>query len=175
MIYKKNIFIVYLYSIIRRITGRCLCSLGFSLCDWSSCSCPSLRAAVEHLNFLAESTFPVPVCTLPSYIDRTIRSNKVDAVRVYASYRLNLLLLKGKRCVLSLLKFLYLTLNTRFWTLYHPSFRLCFAGIFSQSFFTRERSFLNWWQDSVVLQHQKNDIKLWKIEKHFLNNQIFIV
>ena len=32
-------------------------------------------------------------------INRTSRCNKVDAVRLYASYRLNLLLLKGQRCV----------------------------------------------------------------------------
>ena len=54
------------------------------------------RAAVVHLNFQAGSTFPVPVCTVPSSMDRTIRCNKVDAVRLYASYRLNLLLLKGE-------------------------------------------------------------------------------
>ena len=56
-------------------------------------------AAVVHLNFQVGSTFPVPVCTVPSSIDRTSRCNKVDAVRLYASYRLNLLLLKGQRCV----------------------------------------------------------------------------
>ena len=32
-------------------------------------------------------------------LNRTSRCNKVDAVRLYASYRLNLLLLKGQRCV----------------------------------------------------------------------------
>jgi len=57
------------------------------------------RAAVVNLNFRAGSTFPVPVCTVPSSMDRTIWCNKVDAVRLYASYRLNLLLLKGQRCV----------------------------------------------------------------------------
>ena len=57
------------------------------------------RAAVVHLNFRAGSTFPVPVCTVPSSMDRTSRCNKVDALRLYASYRLNLLLLKGQRCV----------------------------------------------------------------------------
>ena len=57
------------------------------------------RAAVVHLNFRAGSTFSVPVCTLPSSMDRTSRCNKVDTVRLYASYRLNLLLLKGQRCV----------------------------------------------------------------------------
>ena len=58
------------------------------------------RAAVVHLNFRAGSTFLVPVCTLPSSMERTSRCNKVDAVRLYASYRLNSLLPKGQRCVL---------------------------------------------------------------------------
>ena len=57
------------------------------------------RAAVVHLNFRAGSTFPVPVCTVPSSMDRTSRCSKVDAVRLYASYRLNLLLQKGQRYV----------------------------------------------------------------------------
>ena len=54
---------------------------------------------VVHSNFRAGSTFPVPVCTVPSSMDRTSRCNKVDAVRLSASFRLNLLLLKGQRCV----------------------------------------------------------------------------
>ena len=49
------------------------------------------RAAVVHLNFWAGSTFPPAVFTIPSSMDRTSRCNKVDAVRLYASYRLNLL------------------------------------------------------------------------------------
>ena len=57
------------------------------------------RAAVVHLNFRAGSTFPVPVCTVPYYMDRTSRCHKVDAVRLYASCRLNLLLSKGQICV----------------------------------------------------------------------------
>ena len=57
------------------------------------------RAAVLHLNFRAGTTFPVPVCTVPCSMDRTSRCNKVDAVRLYASYRLNLLLLKRQRCL----------------------------------------------------------------------------
>ena len=57
------------------------------------------RAAVVHLNFRAGSTFPVPVCTVPSSMDWTSRCNKDDAVRLYASYMLNVLLLKGQRCV----------------------------------------------------------------------------
>jgi len=47
------------------------------------------RAAVVYLNFRARLNFPVPVCTVPSSMDRTSRSNKVDAFRYYASYRLN--------------------------------------------------------------------------------------
>ena len=56
------------------------------------------RAAVVHLNFRSGSTFPVPVCTVPNSI--ASRCNKVDAVRLYASYRLNLLLPKGQICVI---------------------------------------------------------------------------
>ena len=52
------------------------------------------RAAGVHLNFQAGSTFPVPVCTVPSFMDRARRCNKVDGVRLNASYWLNLLLLK---------------------------------------------------------------------------------
>ena len=59
------------------------------------------RAAVVHLNFRSGSTFPVPVCTVSSSMDRTSRCNKVDAVRLYASYRINSLLLKGQICVSS--------------------------------------------------------------------------
>ena len=62
------------------------------------------RAAVVHLNFRAGSTFPVPVCTVPSSMDSTSPCNKVDAVRLYASFRLNLLLLKGQRCVMYSIK-----------------------------------------------------------------------
>ena len=50
-------------------------------------------------SFRAGSTFSVPVCTVPSSMDRTSRYNKVDAVILYASYRLNLLLLKRQRCL----------------------------------------------------------------------------
>ena len=57
------------------------------------------RAGVVHLNFRAQLTFPVPVSTVPSSMDRTSRCYKIDAVRLYASYRLNLLLLKEQRCV----------------------------------------------------------------------------
>ena len=41
---------------------------------------------------------PSLYCTYPSSMDRTSRCNKVDAIRLYASYWLNLLLLKGQRC-----------------------------------------------------------------------------
>ena len=58
-------------------------------------------AAVVHLKFRSESTFPVPFCIVPSSMDKTKRCNKVDAIRLYASYRFSLLLLKGKRCVWS--------------------------------------------------------------------------
>ena len=57
---------------------------------------PYARAAVVHLNFRAESTFPVPVCTVPSSMERTSQCNKVDVVRPYATYRLNLFLLRGR-------------------------------------------------------------------------------
>ena len=57
------------------------------------------RAAEVHLNLRAGSIFPVPVSSAPSFMDWTSRCNKVDAVRLYASYRINLLLLKGQRCV----------------------------------------------------------------------------
>ena len=63
---------------------------------------PCTRAAVVHLNFRAGSTFPVLICTVPSSMDRTSRSNKVDVVRLYASYRLNLLLPKGQISVCSI-------------------------------------------------------------------------
>ena len=53
----------------------------------------SESARAVHLNFRAGSTFPVPVYTVHSSMDRTSRCNKVDTVRLYASYRLNLLLL----------------------------------------------------------------------------------
>ncbi len=57
------------------------------------------RAAVVHLDFRAGSSFPVPVCTVPCSMDRTSRCNEVDAVRLYASYRLNLLLPKVQICL----------------------------------------------------------------------------
>ena len=58
--------------------------------------------------FLSWSTFPVPVCTvlyltdiwlIKQTINRTSRCNMVDAVRLYASFMVNLLLLKGQKCV----------------------------------------------------------------------------
>ena len=59
------------------------------------------RAAEVHLNFRVGSTFPVPVCTVPISMEGPSQCNKVDAIRLYASYRLNLLLLKGQRCLRS--------------------------------------------------------------------------
>ena len=67
--------------------------------DHHGISKKNARAAVVNLNFRAGSTFPVPVCTVPRSMDRTSRCTKVDAVRRYASYRSNLLLLKRQRCV----------------------------------------------------------------------------
>ena len=55
--------------------------------------------AVVHLNFRAGSTFPVPVCTVPSSMDRTSQCNMVDAARLNASFWLNLLLPKGQICI----------------------------------------------------------------------------
>ena len=46
--------------------------------------------------FPSQVNLPIPVCTVPSTMNRTSRCNKVDKVRLYASYRLNLLLLKGQ-------------------------------------------------------------------------------
>ena len=66
------------------------------------------RAAVVYLNFRVGSTFPVTVCTVPNSVDRTSRCNKVDAVRLYASYRLNLLLLKGQRHVNHIVRLWYI-------------------------------------------------------------------
>ena len=56
------------------------------------------RAVVVHLNFRAESSFPVPVCAVPSSMDRNSRCNKVDAVRHYASHTFT----KGWWCVQAL-------------------------------------------------------------------------
>ena len=59
----------------------------------------TLQYQGQNLNFRAGSTFPFQVCTVRSSMDRTSRCNKVDAVRLYASYMFNLLLLKGQICV----------------------------------------------------------------------------
>ena len=75
------------------------------------CHAHHSRAAVVDLSFRAGSTFPVPVCTVPSSMDRTSRCNKVEAVKLYASYKLNLLLLKGQRC---LVRVLTLQLKSKF-------------------------------------------------------------
>ena len=65
----------------------------------TKCRSLQITGSVVHLNFRAGSIFSLPVCTVPSSMDRTSRGNKVDAVRLYASHKLNLLLLKGHRCV----------------------------------------------------------------------------
>ena len=73
------------------------------------------RPAVVHFNFRAGSTFPVLVCTVPHvhWVNKAdnqqdySQCNKVDAVRLNASYRLNLLLLKGQRCMIDVLDFLF--------------------------------------------------------------------
>ena len=67
------------------------------------------RTAVVHFNLRAGSTFPVPVCTVSPglWVNKAdtqyglAGANKfdLDAVKLYASYRLNLLLPKGQRCV----------------------------------------------------------------------------
>ena len=88
------------------------------------------RAAVVHLNFRAGSTFPIPVWSVPSSIDRTSRCNKVKAVRLCASNRLNLFLLKGKRCVLYCINQFYLSQD-----IYRPFIRWKKFYIFKISFF----------------------------------------
>ena len=55
---------------------------------------------IVHFNFRAASTFPVPVCTVPHEQNRqstglAARCNKVDAVRLYASYRCIFTFTKG--------------------------------------------------------------------------------
>ena len=56
----------------------------------------STGRCIVHFNFRAGPTFPVPVCTVPHghwvYKADTSRCNKFDAVRLYALFRLNLLL-----------------------------------------------------------------------------------
>ena len=83
------VYIVYILQLDKRLKS----TVVNRPCTW---------AAVVHLNFRAGSTFPVLVCTVPSSMDRTSRSNKVDVVRLYASYRLNLLLPKGQISVCSI-------------------------------------------------------------------------
>ena len=53
------------------------------------------------------AAFSVPVCTVSPglWVNRTSRCNKVDAVRLYASYRLNLLLPKGAEVFIRYIKF----------------------------------------------------------------------
>ena len=60
------------------------------------------RAAVENLNFRAWSTFLVPVCTASPghWVNKADTQRLAGATRLTRSdFRLNLLLLKGQRCV----------------------------------------------------------------------------
>ena len=61
------------------------------------------RAAIVHLNFRAGSTFPVSVCTVsPGHwvIKADTQFGLGGATRLMRSdFRLNLLLLKGERCL----------------------------------------------------------------------------
>ena len=77
------------------------------------CKSEKPRAAVVNMKYRAGSTFPVPVCTAPNSMYRTSRCNKVDAVRLYASYRLNLLLLKGQRCVKHIFFYKFCQINNQ--------------------------------------------------------------
>jgi len=63
---------------------------SFFFADHTSAS----RAAVVHLNFLAGSTFPIPVCTVSPghWVNNRTRLT-------WSDFRLNLLLLKVQRCV----------------------------------------------------------------------------
>ena len=83
------------------------------------------REAVVHLNFQAGLTFPVPVCTVPSSMNRTSWCNKVDAVRIYALYRLNSILLKKQRCVYHLSSF-FLLIFKLFFGFLESNFRVGF-------------------------------------------------
>ena len=68
---------------------------------------------------LFQKNFCTPL--IPSSMDRTSQCNKVDAVRLYASYRLNLRLLKKQRCVVELLKhFIRFLYEDKFQVLHDP-------------------------------------------------------
>ena len=60
---------------------------------------PSTRSR-SAFEFSSRVNLSGPSLTVPSSMDRTSRCNKVDAVPLNASYRLNLLLLKGQICVI---------------------------------------------------------------------------
>ena len=77
---------------------------------------PVIRSTFKELNFLihfftkcSRSTFEFPsrvnhsrpFLYFTQLLGQDSRCNKVDAVRLYASYRLNLPLLDGQRCVLN--------------------------------------------------------------------------
>ena len=104
-------------------------------------------------NFRAGSTFPVLVCTVPSSMDRTCPCNKVDAVRLYSSYRLNLLLQEGQRwvtCVLLILLVLgqkldlFLTNMIGIWTEFWPRMKC-------KLHFNRCNIFLDFWVNLFFL------------------------
>ena len=61
------------------------------------------RAAVVHLNFRSGSTFPVPFCTVPHGNWVNNQQDQPVQQMLTRSYMLNLLLLKGQRCVMHVL------------------------------------------------------------------------
>ena len=61
------------------------------------------RAAVVHLNFRSGSTFPVPFCTVPNGHWVNNQQDQPVQQMLTRSYMLNLLLLKGQRCVMHVL------------------------------------------------------------------------
>ena len=64
------------------------------------------RAAVVHLNFQSGSTFPVPFCTVPHghWVNKADNQQDQPVQQMLTrSYMLNLLLLKGQRCVMHVL------------------------------------------------------------------------
>ena len=89
----RFVVVIYIHSYVRLFAIQVLLSYLQVHLDLQNS-----RAAV-HLNFRAGSTFPVPVCTVSSSMDRNTQCNKVDAFKLYALYRLNLLLPKGQICV----------------------------------------------------------------------------
>ena len=85
----------------------------------------SSRSAFE---FSSRVNLSGPSLTVPSSMDRTSRCNKVDTVRLYTSYRLNLLLLKKQRCVLQMIfiKLKKFFIRARKWPKMTPFSRIFF-------------------------------------------------